>query len=74
MSEKAESGTPITFSKEEASRIREAFAKHTEHLICPRCGGEMDVGRPIAGGGTIPPVHEIRCDACDATVLAAVGR
>ncbi len=74
MSEKDESGTPITFSKEETSRIREAFAKHSENLICPRCGGAMSAGGPVAGGGTIAPVHEIRCDACAASVLSSAGR
>ena len=56
--------TPVTYSREEATQVRDVMKSEDLPLICPRCGGELAIGDPVAGGGTIHPVWEIRCLGC----------
>lgn len=52
------------YSPEEAGRLREAVRAGVEPLVCPRCGGRVTSGPPIAGGGTVGSFWLLRCDAC----------
>jgi len=61
--------TPIPFSMDEATLIRQALRSQASRIPCPRCDGDLTVSRPIAGGGTIPPVREVRCESCRASVI-----
>ncbi len=69
--------TRLPFSPEEAARIRELMVTPTARLACPRCGGDLSTGLPIAGGGSMTAVWEVRCDACARSMivldLPAVG-
>ncbi len=56
--------TPVTYSRAEAAKVREIVSTEDQALICPRCDGELKVGFPVAAGGTIKPVWEVRCQAC----------
>ena len=60
------------FSPEEAESIRGSFRKRVGNIRCPRCGGPLV--DEVYGGGTIAPVHEIRCESCELHTLAALGR
>lgn len=60
------------FSPEEEDSIRASFRKREGDLRCPRCGGPL-VSEVYGAGGTIAPVHEIRCESCDLYTLAALG-
>lgn len=55
----------------EARALRREFAKQRGPVPCPRCGRLVTVGRPIEGGGTIPPVHELTCEFCRRRAIAA---
>lgn len=68
--EPAERDTPVTYSRDEATRIRTLVADPDAALVCPRCGGMLEVGQPIASGGTMHPVWEIHCLACRRVVYA----
>ena len=62
--------TPVTYSREEATRIRAIVADASHPLVCPRCAGDLRIGFPIAAGGTIQPVWEIRCQGCHRAAYA----
>lgn len=74
MSHREQQATPVPFAHEEMAAIRKAFSEGVMALQCPRCGATLEVGQPLGAGGTIPPVHEIRCDGCKRSVLAASGK
>lgn len=61
--------TPVTYSKDEARQIREAVNDRTKPLVCPRCGLALGVSPPVAGGGTVETVWELRCDDCRRSLL-----
>jgi hypothetical protein len=61
------------FSDDDANTIRAAFRKREGDLRCPRCSGPL-TDEVYGAGGTIAPVHEVRCEACGLFVLAALGR
>lgn len=69
MAESRGRDTPVTFSPDEAAKIRELFASFTNPLPCPRCGKSLQVGSPIAGGGTVAMIWEIRCHACSRSLI-----
>ena len=60
------------YAEDDSRTLRERFRAH-EELSCPGCGGEVTAA-PYAGGGTIAPIYEIRCDVCRLSVMAALGR
>ena len=67
--------TPVTYSREEAARVREIVGTDDQTLICPRCGDELKVGFPVAAGGTVQPVWEVRCQGCHRSAyVLQVGR
>lgn len=62
--------TPVTYSREEAQLIRGIVADASKALKCPLCAGELQIGYPIAGGGTVHPVWEVRCQDCHRAAYA----
>ena len=56
--------TPVAYSRDEAVEIRAIVGDGSTPLVCPRCDGDLHIGHPIAGGGTIHPVWGIRCQQC----------
>ncbi len=63
--------TPVTFTGEEAARVREIIADPERDPACPLCGGELVVGDPVAAGGTVQPIWEIRCASCHKSAYAS---
>jgi hypothetical protein len=55
--------TPVTFSATETAEIRRVAATPDGPLLCPRCGGDLEVGEERARD-TLHPVWEVRCEAC----------
>lgn len=62
--------TPVTYSRDEALQIRTIVGDASNALECPLCGGELKIGYPIAGGGTVDPVWEVRCLGCHRSAYA----
>ena len=56
--------TPVTFSRAEAQKIRQALAAADRELRCPPCGSELVIRGPVGGGGSNRSVWEIRCPSC----------
>ena len=61
--------TPTTFSREEVDEIRRMIATPETAIVCPRCGEELSTSLPIAGGGTMAAVWEVRCEQCHRSVV-----
>ncbi len=62
--------TPVTYSRDEAQRIRAIVSDASRALECPLCQGKLKIGYPIAGGGTVHPVWEVRCQDCHRAAYA----
>ncbi len=60
---------PNTFSKNEAAKIRDMLGQESSQFACPRCGAELFVSAPVAGGGSVGPVWEVLCNACSGAAL-----
>ncbi len=56
--------TPVTFTHEEARRIREVLSKSPTAAPCPKCGGAMVISEPISREGSLGVSFEVRCDPC----------
>ena len=52
------------FLPEEVEQIRKLIATHDATIACPRCGKELATSLPLAGGGTMAVVWELRCEEC----------
>ncbi len=52
------------FQPEEVQQIRRLMATHDATVVCPRCGKELAMSLPLAGGGTMAMVWEPRCEEC----------
>lgn len=64
MGERGRHDTPVTFTRSEAVKIREMIATQGAALVCPRCGGELTMSLPLAGGGSVAAIWEVRCTPC----------
>jgi len=62
-----DSDTPVTFSPEESDAISRQLGSDGEQSVCPRCGGQLTVRGPIAGGYAY-----IKCGPCGKSGLVAV--
>ena len=61
------SSTP--YSAEDAARIRVMIKTPGTRVTCPSCEQEFTSASPIAGGGTVASVFELRCESCDQSVF-----
>lgn len=52
------------FSPDESARIRESIVTPGASLDCPRCGNQLQIGEPLAAGGSIAAPWELRCESC----------
>ncbi len=57
------------YSPEEAAQIRKALVTPDAPMLCPRCGSHLDMGGPVAGGGSMAIVWQFRCDACRRSIM-----
>ena len=57
------------FLPEEVEQLRGLIATHDATIACPRCGKELATSLPIAGGGTMAAVWELRCEGCRLSVV-----
>ena len=60
-----------SFTPEERKTLQAALAEARSPITCPRCGAELTVGMPVAGGGTIHPIWYVSCERCDATLYVS---
>lgn len=56
--------TPVTFTHQEASKIREAMGQMPTGADCPRCGNVLRISDPMAREGSMGESFEVRCDPC----------
>ena len=56
--------TSTKFSPQETVHIQELLVTPNAPLVCPRCGGELDMGEPLAGGHSVATVWEAKCVSC----------
>ena len=61
--------TPAQFSAKEAARIQQLVVTAGAQLVCPRCGGRLSMGDPIAAGHSGAMVWEVSCPACRRSVM-----
>ncbi len=66
--------TPVTFTREEARRIREQLDTHDAGVSCPRCDAALEIQGPIAGGGTMGPMFQVRCAPCNRSAIITETR
>jgi predicted nucleic-acid-binding Zn-ribbon protein len=52
-------------------QIRQMLSTDDEPPLCPRCGGELQLKGPVAGGGSIGFVWRAECPKCDLTNFVA---
>jgi hypothetical protein len=60
-----------SFTPEERKALQEALAAARTPISCPRCGADVHIGMPVAGGGTVHPIYYISCEGCDATLYVS---
>jgi DNA-binding response OmpR family regulator len=65
----AQRETLAPFAPEETATIRRAIVTAGARLACPRCGGDLESGAPIGGGGSIALVWLLRCEPCQRSVI-----
>ncbi|NIM47751.1 MAG: hypothetical protein GTN62_00180 [Gemmatimonadales bacterium] len=56
--------TPVTYSREELREIRDSMAVPGAPPVCPLCGRELTVGKPIARSGDQGTIWHVRCKPC----------
>lgn len=61
--------TPVTFTRDEARRIREMMGTRHEPVLCPRCGVKLVLVGPIAGDGSMGPMFEVTCRPCHRSAI-----
>ena len=54
----------MTFSREDARKIREALGRSLSGVTCPQCGEEMYVSEPVSREGSLGISFEVRCEPC----------
>ena len=50
---------------DEMKEIRRLLGDEDADQVCPRCGGEIHLRGPVAGGGSIGFVWHAKCPTCD---------
>ncbi len=64
-----DSGTPATFSPEEAREIRLMLGTPGMNPLCPRCDAQMEVEGPVPSVGSEGPHFRVSCDVCCRTAF-----
>jgi len=64
-----ETGTPATFSPEEAREIRRVLGTSGVIPMCPRCDLEMEVDGPVPSVGSEGPHFRVTCNTCCRTAF-----
>lgn len=59
--------TPVTYSGDEAARIRALATRLETPLLCPRCGSELDLGPRIRRRERT--LQEASCPTCHRCVM-----
>lgn len=54
-----------SFTPDEMKEIRRLLGDEDADQVCPRCGGEIHLRGPVAGGGSIGFVWHAKCPTCD---------
>lgn len=54
-----------SFSRDEMKQIRHMLSTGEVQQVCPRCGGELLLQGPVAGGGSIGFVWQAACPNCN---------
>ena len=62
--------TAVPFSPRDADRIRESMLSPRGRIACPQCDRELTTD-PIAGGGSIETVWEMRCVPCARSLVVS---
>ena len=60
--------TPLNYDRDELDQIRNMMARGAP-VVCPICGGVLDVGGVVAGGGSVESVWAWSCEACNRTAI-----
>ena len=56
--------TPVTFTHEDARKIREALGESRVDVNCPKCGNKLTIGEPMNREGSLGIAFEVRCEPC----------
>ena len=56
--------TPVTFTREDAKKIREALGKSHAGAVCPQCGEPLTISEPVTSEGSLGVSFEVRCEPC----------
>ena len=56
--------TPSRFSLQETEHIQQMIVTPDALIVCPRCGGDLDMGEPLAAGHSVATVWEVKCASC----------
>ncbi len=57
------------YSKEEADQIRKALITPHAPVVCPRCGKDLDMAGPVAGGHSVMVLWQFKCASCERSVI-----
>ncbi len=69
MTDRENRDTPAPYSAAAAAQIRQLIVTPGARLACPRCDGDLTMAGPIAGGGSMAAVWELRCQACRRSLM-----
>ena len=61
--------TPSRFSRQETAHIQQMIVTPDAPIVCPRCGGELELGEPLAAGHSVATVWEVKCASCQRSAL-----
>jgi hypothetical protein len=63
------SGTPATFSPDEARQIRHRLGMSEKPPLCPRCDNPLDIEGPVPSVGSEGPHFRVTCRPCSRTAF-----
>jgi hypothetical protein len=63
------SKTPVTFTRDEARKIRELLGTPDARIACPRCNETLELKGPIAGDGKLSPIYQVSCTPCHRSAI-----
>ena len=54
----------MTFTHEDARKIRDALGKSRFGAVCPQCGAALNISDPVSREGSLGVSFEVRCEPC----------